>query len=219
LTRDNGLAQTHCLSIAPAHNIIRQCTASSGECRLLLLETFEHVVCQDWHTGAPFFHFLAASQRRCSVFFALRLSNIEMGRRNQDRNREKPRDRCDDTKSECPLHHFLLQTFSSLERDNVVLAVALRGFCVALGVLAAESAIKIAVTVLRLFRPVLGSKMRDTVKPSFHSQWGRSKGRAVNWTLGNFDVSAGPGNAMPLHHGILNRERTRTATFSVRDAE
>jgi hypothetical protein len=68
-----------------------------------------------WHAGAPFFHFLAASQRGCPVFFgsALRLSNIEMGGRNQDRNGYQPRDRRDGTKAGGPRHHFLLQAFSS----------------------------------------------------------------------------------------------------------
>jgi hypothetical protein len=74
----------------------------------------------------------------------LRLSGIEMGSRNEDRSREKPRDHRDGTKADSPLHHFLFQTFSSWGRENVVLAIAQRGLCVALEALAAESVTKIA---------------------------------------------------------------------------
>ena len=88
---------------------------------------------------------LLALARRCTVFFALRLSNIEMGGRDEDRNRQQPRDRRDGTNAGSPRHHFLLQTFSSWGRENVVLATALRGLCVALEAPAAESVIKIAV--------------------------------------------------------------------------
>jgi hypothetical protein len=61
---------------------------------------------------------LLALARRCTVFSfrgrkPTRLSNIEMGGRNQDRNGYQPRDRRDGTKAGSPRHHFLLQAFSS----------------------------------------------------------------------------------------------------------
>jgi hypothetical protein len=99
-------------------------------------------------TGAPLHRFFSSwpQANGCPVFFrtALRLSGIEMGSRNEDRSREKPRDHRDGTKADSPLHHFLFQTFSSWGRENVVLAIAQRGLCVALEALAAESVTKIA---------------------------------------------------------------------------
>jgi hypothetical protein len=79
LTRDDGLAMLRRVSVTPAHNIVRQCSASRGEFVLALLETFEHVVCLHCHSAALFYKFFAASSRNGSV---LRLSNIEMGGRN-----------------------------------------------------------------------------------------------------------------------------------------
>ena len=79
LTRDNALTMLRCVSVTPAHNIVRQCSASCREFFLALLETFEHVVCSHWHSAALVYKLFAASSRDCSV---LRMSNIEMGGRN-----------------------------------------------------------------------------------------------------------------------------------------
>src|SRR5262249_46554365 len=61
LARDDGLAMLRCVSITPAHNIVRQCNASCGKFFLALLEALEHVVCPHWHTAALFYKFFAAS--------------------------------------------------------------------------------------------------------------------------------------------------------------
>jgi hypothetical protein len=55
-----------------------------------------------------------------------------MGGRNQDGNGQE---RChcrDGTKADSPLHHFLLKACFIMGRDNVVMAIALRGVCVSL---------------------------------------------------------------------------------------
>ena len=112
--RGNTSAKLRCVSITHAYNIVRQYNASFGKFFLVLLETFEHVVCLHWHTAAQLYKFFAASYRGCSAFFriVLRLSNIEVDGRNLDGNREKPRwdDRRDGTIADSPLHRFLLIT-------------------------------------------------------------------------------------------------------------
>jgi hypothetical protein len=82
--RDNASAKLRCVSVTRAYNIIRQCNASFGKFFLVLLETFEHIVCLHWHTAALFYKFFAASYRDCSAFFwtVLRLNDIEMDARN-----------------------------------------------------------------------------------------------------------------------------------------
>ena len=103
LTRDDALATLRCVSITTAHNVVRQCSASFGKLVLVPVEAFEHVVSRHWHTGAVLLKFLAASST------LLCLSNVEMGGRNQDGNREKRRDGRGGTKVDSPLQHFLLQ--------------------------------------------------------------------------------------------------------------
>ncbi|MFZ1198045.1 MAG: hypothetical protein WBW11_19015 [Pseudolabrys sp.] len=87
---------------------------------MVLLDTFEHVVGAHWHTAALFCKFFAASYRGCSVFIGLRLSDIEVGNRNEDGNRHEPRwhDRCrDGTITDRCLDHFFLQNFYKRLRD------------------------------------------------------------------------------------------------------
>jgi hypothetical protein len=59
--RGNISATLRCVSITHACNSVRQRNASFGKFFLVLLKTFEHVVCAHWHTAALFFKFLAAS--------------------------------------------------------------------------------------------------------------------------------------------------------------
>ena len=77
--RDHACAKLRCVSITHAYNIVRQCNASFWKFSLVLLETFEHVVCAHWHIGAQVYEFFAAWCRRCSAFC---FSNIDMGGRN-----------------------------------------------------------------------------------------------------------------------------------------
>jgi hypothetical protein len=68
-TRNDAWAKTGCVTIAHAHNIVRQCSASRGKFFLALLETPENVVYLHWHAhwhahrhaAALFFDFFAAS--------------------------------------------------------------------------------------------------------------------------------------------------------------
>jgi hypothetical protein len=113
LTEGHALAKLRCVSIAPAHYIVRQCSAFfGGKSVLVLCEAFEWVVSKDKYTGAKFLrHLFAASYVRSPAFLCL--SNVEMGGRNQDGNGQE---RChcrDGTKADSPLHHFLLKACSS----------------------------------------------------------------------------------------------------------
>jgi len=107
LTRDDALAKLRCVSIAPAHNVVRQCSTSSG--KFCFLEACEHVVCLHWHTAALFLKFFAAGCCDCSSAFCL--SNIVVNGRNQHGNREKAHRNDLRGGTIGPLHHFLLQTF------------------------------------------------------------------------------------------------------------
>jgi hypothetical protein len=67
LARDNGLAMLSCVPFAPAHNIVRQSSASSGKVLLVLCQAFEHVVCLHRHSTALLYKFLTARSRGCSA--------------------------------------------------------------------------------------------------------------------------------------------------------
>jgi hypothetical protein len=107
-TRDVARAELRCVSLAPTHNIVRRCSAFFGKFVLVPFEAFEHIVSKHWYTGALFLQLFAASYRSCPALLCL--SNVEMGGRNQDGNREERRHRRDGTKADSPLQHFLLQT-------------------------------------------------------------------------------------------------------------
>ncbi len=102
--RGDRLAMLHCISITATHNIVGVCNTSWGKFFLVLLQALEHIVCLHWHADAVFLKFFAATS--CPAFF--RLSNIKLGGRNKDGNREKPRDRRDGAKADGLLHDFIL---------------------------------------------------------------------------------------------------------------
>jgi hypothetical protein len=60
LTRGDGLAMLHCISITAAHNIVGLANASWGKFFLVLLQALEHIVCQHRHAAALFLKFFAA---------------------------------------------------------------------------------------------------------------------------------------------------------------
>jgi hypothetical protein len=60
LARNDVLAKLRCIPITHAHNIVGPCNASWRKFFVVLFQTFEHVVCKHWHTGALFLKLLAA---------------------------------------------------------------------------------------------------------------------------------------------------------------
>jgi hypothetical protein len=111
LSHDVAGATLHCVSIARAHNIVRQCSASFGKFVLVPFEAIERVGRKNCYTGAMFLQLFAASYVSSPAFLCL--SNVEMGGRNQDGNGQERRHRRDGTKADSPLHHFLLKACSS----------------------------------------------------------------------------------------------------------
>jgi hypothetical protein len=67
LTRGDGLAMLHCISITATHNIVGVCNASWGKFFLVLQEAFQHVVCLHRHSAALLYKFFAAHSRSCSA--------------------------------------------------------------------------------------------------------------------------------------------------------
>jgi hypothetical protein len=114
LTRDDSLAMLRCVSVAPAHNIVRQNDASSVKLFLVLLEALEHIVCLYRHTAALLFKLLAAGQPTRSSGFPLSITVVDD--RDQDDKREKKsrNNRHDGTIADNSLHHFRLPLFPKI---------------------------------------------------------------------------------------------------------
>jgi hypothetical protein len=66
LTRDDVLAELRGISVTSAHNVVGPGSASWRKVLMVLSQTFEHVVCLHWHTGALPLQFFTA-RRRASV--------------------------------------------------------------------------------------------------------------------------------------------------------
>jgi hypothetical protein len=79
-TRDDALAKLRCVSITATHNMVSQCSASSGN--VARLKALEHVVCLHFHSAAMFFKFFATRYPTS----AFRLSNIVVNGRDKQGN-------------------------------------------------------------------------------------------------------------------------------------
>src|SRR6516162_298955 len=67
LTRRDGLAVLHCVSLTTADNIFRQSNAAWRKVSLALFKALLHIVRQHWHAAALFLKLFAASERRWTV--------------------------------------------------------------------------------------------------------------------------------------------------------